>query len=329
MFTNKDIRCFILTCDRPVLLQKTLKTLLWQEGGPWDIYVLDNSTDDKTKNLLRSKYPQIHYVDNRADRKPMANLRKLRQLTITSYSLTLHDDDLLAPTYLKNALKLLNNYPGINAVFAKFKIFHGYRFPLTVKFKRRVTKHWLLNNKSDFALSFWDKPACTWTGSILKSDLYKNMPAEDLYKIFGKIHDIPMLIETVGQGKVCIFTDSYVYTRIHGASDTQNDNTGITLQNLKNWLNYFKQFAQSNPKLQALYNQYVYYKAYITYKYHVSNEEKPNCPSIEDFLERENLLFAPVSFWCKIRTKKYFKPFNRIVRSFYNTGYYKQFLRDL
>ena len=328
MFTNKDIRCFIPTCNRPTLLQTTLKTLLWQEGGPWDIWVLDNSTNDKTKKLIEKNFPQVHYVDNRADRKPMANLRKLREMAITPYSLTLHDDDLLAPNYLKNALKILNIYPNVNGIFVKHRLFHGSRFPITVKFKRG-TKHWLLTNKSDFALSFWDLPACTWSGSILKSNLYKNMPAEDSYKIFGKIHDQPMLIETVGAGNNCIFTDSYIYTRIHGGSDTQNDNTGISIHNFKNWVNYYKKFAEQNQKLQKVYNKYVYDRAYIIYKYHLANKEKQNCKNIEEFLKQENLLFAPVSFWRKVKTKWYFKPFNRFMRIFYNAGYYKQFLRDL
>lgn len=329
MFTNKDIRCFVLTYNRPKLLKRTINTLLWQEGGPWDIWVLDNSTNDETKKLVEKDFPQIHYIDTRADRRFMANLRKLRELAITPYSLTLHDDDLLAPAYLKNSLKILNTYPNINGIFAKFKIFHGSRFPVSVKFKNRHLKHWLINNKADFALSFWDLPACTWTGSILKSDLYKAVPAEDLHKTFGKISDIPMLIEIVENGPVCIFADSYIYSRIHGGADTQNDSTGISLKQFKIWVNYYKKFAETNPKLQKVYNKFVYDRAYMVYKYHLANKEKRTCPNVLDFLKRENLLFTPVSFWRKIRTKWYFKPFNRLARSFYKVGYYKQFLRDL
>ena len=94
MFTNKDIRCFVPTCNRPSLLQMTLKTLLWQEDGPWDIWVLDNSTNDETKNIIEKFFPQVHYIDNMADRKPMANLRKLMEFAQTPYSLTLHPQDL-------------------------------------------------------------------------------------------------------------------------------------------------------------------------------------------------------------------------------------------
>ena len=123
-------------------------------------------------------------------------------------------------------------------------------------------------------------------------------------------------------------TNSYVYTRIHGDSDSQNDNTGITLEQFKNWINYYKKFAEANPKLKEVYNKYVYDRACMVYKYHLSSKEKQNCPNIEEFLKKENLLFTPVTFWQKIRTKWFLKPFNRITRSFYNTGYYEQFLNN-
>ena len=329
MFTNKDIRCFIPTCNRPKLLQMTLKTLLWQDDGPWDIYVLDNSTNDETKILIESKFTQVHYIDNREDRKFMANLSKLRELAISPYSLTLHDDDLLAPNYLKNALKILNSYPSINGIFAKLKIFHGNRFPKTVMYKNRSTKHWLIENKADFAISFWDLPSCSWTGSILKSDLYRSVPIENLYKAFGKINDWPYLSEVIGQGKACIFVDSYVYYRVHSNSDTHDENTGVSLEQFKNWISYYKEFANKNSNLRKIYSDHIYDRACIIYKYHLANKYKQNCPNIEEFLKKENLLFAPISFWRKIRTKWYFKPFNRLVRSLYNFGYYKQFLRDL
>ena len=154
------------------------------------------------------------------------------------------------------------------------------------------------------------------------------MPAEEYHKLLGKIHDIPMLIETIGEGNNYIFTNSYVYTRIHGNSDSQNDNTGITLEQFKNWINYYKKFAETNPKLKEVYNKHVYDRACMVYKYHLSSKEKQTCQNIEEFLKKENLLFTPVDFWQKTRTKWFLKPFNRLTRSFYNTGYYKQFLNN-
>ena len=336
MFTSKDIRCFIPTYNRPKLLLQTLKTLLWQECGPLEIFILDNSTDDETKHLIEKQCRDIycnksslHYVDNRADKKPMANFRKLCELAVTPYSLILHDDDLLAPSYIKNALKVLNTYQNIEGISSKFKIFNSLSFPDELNKTPLTTKHWLLQNKADFALSFWDKPACSWTGSILKSDIYKVELLKGLHSNFGKIFDIPLVIETIKCGKGCIFTDNYIYYRVHSGSDTQDDNTAITSQQLVNWLNYYKQFAATNPKLQKIYNSYVHIKTLVA-KINLSKQEQKKLTDIDEFLIQNNLLFSPQSFRWKIRTKWYFKQLERFERKFYNwNNYYNKFLRDL
>lgn len=332
MFTNKDIRCFVPTCNRPGLLQITLKTLLWQEGGPWDIYILDNSTNEATKQLIENKFPQIHYIDNRADRcssYPMIpNLLKLRELAQTPYFLTLHDDDLLSPIYLKNALKILNTYQDISGVFAKLKIFSHPYLPKKLDITDLTMKHWLLQNKSDFAMSFWDKPASTWSGSILKSDLYKKVSLEDLYKNFGKIFDLPFLSEMIGDGKICIFNDAYIYYSVHDSSYTQDDTTAISLKQFINWLNYYKRFAGTDPKLQKIYNTYVHIRASVA-KINLSKKMQDVCSNMNEFLKSNDLLFKPESLRWKLKTKWYFKQFERLERKFYNyNNYYNKFLRD-
>jgi len=330
MFTSKDIRCFIPTYNRPALLLQTLKTLLWQECGPLEIYVLDNSTNDETKNLIEEKFSaSVNYVDNRADQKPLANFRKIRELAITPYSLVVHDDDLLTPAYLKNVLNLLNTYDDISGIFSKFNIFYGLDFLTELAEKHFTQKHWLLQNKADFALSFWDKPACCWTGSVLKSCLYKTTPLENLHKNFGKILDIPFLIEAISQGKVCIFTDKYIYYRVHSGSDTQDDKTAITLQQLTNWLSYYKKFAATNPELQRIYNIYIHIKVSVA-KINLSKQEQNKLVDIDEFLIQNNLLFSPQSFRWKIRTKWYFKQLERIERKYYDlNNYYNKFLCNL
>ncbi len=97
-----------MTRNRPDLLKQTLKTLLWQIGGPFDIWVIDNSTNEDTANLIKKEYPQVHYEHTIGGALFLANLEKMKSLMTTPYTLTLHDDDLLAPDYLVNALKLLN-----------------------------------------------------------------------------------------------------------------------------------------------------------------------------------------------------------------------------
>ena len=66
---------------------------------------------------------------------------------------------------------------------------------------------WELINqmKPDFALSFWDKPSFSWSGSIIKSELYKKVLPDVLRQRYGKIFDWPLLVEAMQTGKASLF----------------------------------------------------------------------------------------------------------------------------
>ena len=65
---------------------------------------------------------------------------------------------------------------------------------------------WELINqmKPDFALPFGDKPSLSWSGSIIKSELYKKVLPDVLWQHYGKIFDWPLLVEAV-PGKASLF----------------------------------------------------------------------------------------------------------------------------
>ena len=129
MYTNKDIRCFIMTRNRADLLVDSLNSLLAQKGGPWDIWVIDNSTDNKTEDLIKTKYKDIHYERTQGGTIFVANMERMQSLMTTPYTLTLHDDDLLAPNYLENVLKAINCYPDLAGVFSKYSNFTNQNIP--------------------------------------------------------------------------------------------------------------------------------------------------------------------------------------------------------
>lgn len=89
--------------------------------------------------------------------------------------------------------------------------------------------------KPDFALSFWDKPSLSWSGSIIKSELYKKVLPDVLRQRYGKIFDWPLLVEAMQTGKAVSFCDkNCFFYRIHAQQDTVCDATGVTLEQLVN-----------------------------------------------------------------------------------------------
>ena len=328
MYTNKDIRCFIMTRNRPDFLVQSLNSLLSQKGGPWDIWILDNSTDDKTENLIKTKYPDIHYERTYGGGIFVANMEKMQSLMDTAYTLTLHDDDLLAPNYLQNVLKALNYYDNLAGVFSRYFIFKNDDIPAKAYSANTDTKHWLIQNQAYFALSFWHKPSASWTGCVLKSDLYRKLDFKKDLNAYGKIFDWPILINTVENNKVLIFKDNYIYYRVHSSQHTNDNNSGITAKQLANWIRYYKELALTKKELKNIYILRAYERALSNYNFFLQKNEQKNCKDLFAWFEKENLNIPPMGLYHKILKNKALTPIKHLFKRFYKRDYFKQFITD-
>lgn len=111
MYTIDDIQIFVTTHNRASLLKETLQSILAQTVSIQNITVLDNeSTDNTAEIVLQLKDKGVRYVHTTGF---LGNFKKAQELVSRPYCMLFHDDDLLHPTYLENALKALNSYPNI------------------------------------------------------------------------------------------------------------------------------------------------------------------------------------------------------------------------
>ena len=243
-YTAKDISLFIFTYNRPDMSRQALESLLSQnEQSP--IYVFDNSDNNETEQIVR-RYPRVTYFRTPAGI-PFANFIAAQKQMSTPYTMVLHDDDLIHPAFISLAIKALNQYEDISFISSKTTIFYSKDTP--AEYTRALpldTRHYLIEDQADFALSFWAEASGSWSGSVIRSDLYKKVDVNALALQYGKISDWPMLIEIMSHGKAVIFTDKRcMFYRRHKGQDSVCDNTGISMDNLLNWLCLFKSFAKT------------------------------------------------------------------------------------
>lgn len=329
-FSTTDIRLFIWTANRPAYCKQALESLLAQKGT-LDIWVLDNSANDETKEMLKN-YQNINYI--KTDKNiSFANFKKMQELMQTPYALTLHDDDLLHPDYLELALKVLNKYPDISFIGAKQNQFFSSEPP--VEYHRRPvlsSEHWLIDNQADFALSFWDKPSPSWSGSIIKSQVYKNIDPDLIKQRYGKIFDWPMLIEIMHTGKAISFCDdNCFFYRIHANQDTVCDSTGVTLEQFINWLNLFHQYSLEKTDLYKIYFRRSVSNILNNWRIFISSKEKVKRTEKEllQYLKDKKLLTECMLFSYSLTKRKITKVFNLPFKLYYKRNYYKTMLRQL
>lgn len=329
-FASTDIRLFIWTANRPVYCQQALKSLLAQKGK-LDIWVLDNSNNDETKEMLAS-YQHIHYI--KTDPKiSFANFKKMQELLQTPYALTLHDDDLLHPDYLELALKVLNKYPNVSFIGTKQNQFFTSEPPAGYQQRPILSgDYWLIDNQADFALSFWDEPSPSWSGSIIKSQFYKNIDPDLIKQRYGKIFDWPLLIEIMHTGKAISFCDkNCFFYRVHANQDTICDATGVTLEQFVNWLNLFHQYALAKTPLYKIYFRRSVSNILNTWRVFVSSREKVKRTESEllQYLKHEKLLTDPMLFYHKMEARSLTKICALPLKLYCKRNYYKTMLKHL
>lgn len=331
MLTIKDIQVFIMTRNRPQMLKEAILSVQKQTAQGFDLYIFDNSDNDDTQRML-AEFPSINYIRtsfNRSD----ANFLKMQELISKPYILTLHDDDLLHPTYMETALKIINANKNIAFVSSKFHVFKDNNLPKDyLRHQKLSTNYYLIPSQAAFALSFWDKPSPIWSGSIIRGEAYKsiNMPA--LRQRFGKIMDWPLIVECLAKGKAAILTDSkYIFYRIHSGQDTNDEKTAVTIQQILNWLQFFRDFTTSNKGLQNIYFLNAVNNAKSNYFNFSCAKTRQQCdlPSFFNLLKIHKLATAAMIRYSRRKESLYFKLITLPVKLLRTQDFYSKYIKKL
>ncbi|RKP58646.1 glycosyltransferase [Pararobbsia silviterrae] len=110
----------IPTCDRPELLELALASCLAQTHAPIQIVVGDDSRNDATQTMMRTRYgndSRIHYVRNTPPLGQGLNVASLFTRAEGDKILLLHDDDLLEHDAIESLLGLWQRHPDLEIAF--------------------------------------------------------------------------------------------------------------------------------------------------------------------------------------------------------------------
>jgi glycosyltransferase involved in cell wall biosynthesis len=327
-YTSSDIQIFIITRNRPEMLKQALNSVLNQHASGSPIYVLDNSTNDKTQKVTRD-YPIERYIKT-DPLLPFANFLMAQSLMTKPYSMILHDDDLIHPGYVALALKILNSVENITYIGCKNTIFFNNDIPNAYANPKALKEDfYLLDNKNDFTLSFWSAPNSNWSSAIIRSDLYKQENLETHNKLYGKHDDLALLSSIMNTGKAAIIKDrNALFYRVHGGADSRNIKTALTEQQIMNYARLFYDCSLGNKYLRRIY--------FVSVLDNIKNDFFPNVAgnrsSLNSFLAHlkdEGLLSSDLLLYNRRREDILIR-FRFLFRQWiYKRNYYKRFLQKL
>lgn len=146
--TVDDIEIFLITHNRANLITQSLDSLLTQTVQVKKVIVLDNESTDDTEQIVKSyslkHNNRVQYIKTTG---PQGNYYTARRMASKAYCMLFHDDDILHPCYLENAIKLLNRYQNVALITTRYTEF---RTPAPI-IQSVTNKHYCFRNQNDFA----------------------------------------------------------------------------------------------------------------------------------------------------------------------------------
>ncbi|WP_448599814.1 glycosyltransferase family 2 protein [Thermoleptolyngbya sp.] len=111
----------IPTYCRPDLVQEAVRSALEQAYPNLEVWVSDDSPDDRTETVLADwiARQQIRYVRNKPALRQARNVNQLFHLATGDLLILLHDDDLLVPGAIAKLAACFEADPSISAAFGK------------------------------------------------------------------------------------------------------------------------------------------------------------------------------------------------------------------
>jgi glycosyltransferase involved in cell wall biosynthesis len=237
-----EVSLFIISYNRAEYLAEAVKSALDQTHRPRDITILDNGSTPDVKAAVEPLLERgVTWIGSDRTNSPSWNIRRAFTLAQGKYFVTMHDDDRLVPSFLKEQSDFLDRNPevvavGCNAFRMDAKGNRGE--PLVPRSKERIS--WF-RTSGDVALLY------SRSGAIpFPTIMYRNGSAqkkEFRYDEFGKVLDVIYLCDLAQVGPLA-YQDEMLYEyRLHANQDSVEipEQTRRTLD--RSLLSY----ASSNP----------------------------------------------------------------------------------
>lgn len=117
MSDTPKVTVAIPTYNRASLLKQCLGTILRQTFQEFEVIVSDNCSPDSTPDTVRAfTDPRIRYSRNESNLGVFPNMNRCLELARGEYIAIVHDDDLFAPRFLEEEVRVLDGHPSVGMV---------------------------------------------------------------------------------------------------------------------------------------------------------------------------------------------------------------------
>ena len=123
---DKKVSVIIPCYNQAQYVSSAIESALNQTYQNIEIVCINDGSDDNSSEIIKDfsdKYSNILFIDNKTNNGVISARNTAIEASHGEYILPLDADDIIEPTYIEKAVKILNENPKIGIVYCKAKIF--------------------------------------------------------------------------------------------------------------------------------------------------------------------------------------------------------------
>lgn len=114
---QNKLNVYIVTYNRASLLERTIKSVLYQTYSDFDLYVLDNASTDNTEEIVaKFSDARVHYIKHQQNVGGYGNILFAHDHCDKKYFVIFHDDDKMHKDMLEKQIMFLEANPDFSMV---------------------------------------------------------------------------------------------------------------------------------------------------------------------------------------------------------------------
>ncbi len=208
------IQIFIATHNRPESFEKALLSILSQNDSDFELIVSDNSTDERTSRLMKSKYnhSSIRYIRREALLDGIEHLNQIISEADKDYFMIFHDDDILHPECVATVKKKILEYNSPSCIG-----FPAYIIKNDIRIKESFEKDRIFNNAETLAREYIARnPIAVFPSYFYRTDT--RLPIDKSQG--GKYADCALILKYAQKGSVVWLSTPLMDYYIHPSQDS-------------------------------------------------------------------------------------------------------------
>lgn len=254
---SANVEVYILTYNRPNFIIETINSVLAQKYKNIEIIISDNSTNDKTLNVINQlELPSnLHYKKRSPSLPPIDHFNKIMDEVCLPYFIMFHDDDLMEPEMISKQLNIISKRPEVVSVGVNsYKLKNGRKSKNP--FLSEKADCVIISDKEDLITRYLSKnkiaPFC---GYMYRTNLVSNNRM--ILERGGKYCDVAFLITLLEKGCIYIINKKLMVLRMHSGQDS-NKHSFLEFQKLLRFFLKTKSIKKNSKMIKnaRIYNIY-------------------------------------------------------------------------